>query len=127
VLDSARQVLRAKLPTVPADQRADVQRAIDITDRVVTAGSTGTLPPIETANAMRAVIGSGVSDPIVARVQALLGPAENYGGRTSFRYCVPLAAVAAVVFALIYVNDRRRGGYRVERIVGADGMAPAVH
>jgi fucose permease len=127
VLDSARQVLRAKLPTVPADQRADVQRAIDITDRVVTAGSTGTLPPIETANAMRAVIGSGVNDPVVARVQALLGPAENYGGRTSFRYCVPLAAVAAVVFALIYVNDRRRGGYRVERIVGADGMAPAVH
>ena len=127
VLDSARQVLRAKLPTVPADQRADVQRAIDITDRVVTAGSTGTLPPIETANAMRAIIGSGVNDPIVGRVQALLGPAENYGGRTSFRYCVPLAAVAAVVFALIYVNDRRRGGYRVERIVGAEGMAPAVH
>ena len=126
VLDSARNALQAKLPTVHADQRADVQRAIDATNQVVTAGAAGDLPPIATANAMRAVIGSGVDDPAVGRVQALLGPAENFGGRTSFLYCVPLALIAAVVFAAIYVNDRRRGGYRVESI---DGMprAAAVH
>jgi hypothetical protein len=126
VLDSARNALQAKLPTVHADQRADVQRAIDATNQVVTAGAAGDLPPIATANAMRAVIGAGVDDPAVGRVQALLGPAENFGGRTSFLYCVPLALIAAVVFAAIYVNDRRRGGYRVESI---DGMprAAAVH
>jgi fucose permease len=125
VLDTARNALRAKLPSVHEDQKADVQRAIDATDQVVTAGSSGPLPPIATANAMRAVIGAGVADPAVDRVQAVLGPAENFGGRTSFRYCVPLALIAAVVFALIYASDRRRGGYRVEQISRADGMVGA--
>jgi hypothetical protein len=125
VLDTARNALRAKLPSVHEDQKADVQRAIDATDQVVTAGTTGDLPPVQTANAMRAVIGSGVDDPSVARVQALLGPAENFGGRTSFLYCVPLALIAAVVFAAIYVNDRRRGGYRVEQISRTEGMVGA--
>ena len=46
----------------------------------------------------------------------ILGPAENYGGRVSFRYCVPLAVGVAVVFTLLWVNDRRKGGYRVERV-----------
>jgi hypothetical protein len=31
------------------------------------------------------------------------------------------------VFALLYVNDRRRGGYRVERIAGDDALAGAAH
>jgi fucose permease len=115
-LDTARNALRAKLPTVHEDQRADVQRAIDATDAVITAGQSGALPPIATANAMRAVIGAGVADPSVASVQALLGPAENYGGRTSFRRCVPLAAIAAVIFFLLWLNDRRKGGYRAQRI-----------
>jgi fucose permease len=126
-LDSARNALKAKLPSVPADQQPDVQKSIDMTDKVVTAGASGTLPPIETANAMRSIIGSGVQDPAVSKVQAVLGPAENYGGRSSFRACVPLAAIAAVVFAMLYVNDRRRGGYRVERLAGDDALAGAAH
>jgi hypothetical protein len=52
----------------------------------------------------------------VDRVQSILGPAENLGGRVSFRYLVPLAALAALIFALLYASDRRRGGYRVQRI-----------
>jgi hypothetical protein len=127
VLDSARNALKAKLPTVHADQQADVQKAIDITDKVVATGGSGPLPPIETANAMRSIIGTSVADPSVTRVQSLLGPAENYGGRASFRSCVPLAAIAAVVFAMLYVNDRRRGGYRVERLAGDDALAGAAH
>jgi fucose permease len=126
-LDAAGSALKAKLPSVPADQQADVQKSIDITDKVVASGKSGALPPIETANAMRSVIGTGVQDPAVAKVQEVLGPAENYGGRSSFRACVPLAAIAAVVFAILFVNDRRRGGYRVERIVGDDALAGAAH
>jgi fucose permease len=125
VLDSARNALRAKLPTVHADQQADVQNAINITDRVLTTGATGALPPIETANAMRSILGTSIADPSITRVQALLGPAENFGGRASFRSCVPLAAIAAVVFAMLYVYDRRRGGYRVERLTGDEGLARA--
>jgi hypothetical protein len=123
-LDSARSALRAKLPSVHEDQKADVQRAIDATDKVVTTGQSGTLPPIETANAMRSVIGAGVADPSVASVQAVLGPAENFGGRTSFRRCVPLAAIAAVIFAILWINDRRKGGYRAQRIDEAVGATP---
>lgn len=125
VLDSARAALKAALPAVHADQRADVQNSIDLTDKVVAAGAAGPLPPIETANAMRSIIGAGVNDPIVGRVQSVLGPAENYGGRASFRSCVPLAAIAAVVFAMLYAYDRRRGGYRAERLAGDEGLAGA--
>ena len=31
----------------------------------------------------------------------------------------------AVVFAMLYVYDRRRGGYRVERLTGDEGLARA--
>jgi hypothetical protein len=73
---------------------------------------------------MRSIAATGITDPSVASVQALLGPAENFGGRTSFRRLVPFAAVAAVIFALLWVNDRRRGGYRAQRIDEAVGAAP---
>jgi hypothetical protein len=124
-LESASNALTAKLPSVPtAAQKADVQRAIDATNRVVAAGKSGTLPPIETANAMRAITGLGIADPAVDNVQNLLGPAENFGGRTSFRRLVPFAAVAAVIFALLWLNDRRKGGYRATRIEEEVGTAP---
>ena len=127
-LTSARDQLRAALPSVHADQRGDVERSISTVEGVLqTASTSGQLPPIETANAFRSVVGTGLTIPAVAQVQALLGPAENYGGRVSFRYCVPLAAGVAIVFALLYAADKRRGGYRVERVVsdGPGGGQPA--
>lgn len=115
-LTAARDQMRGVLATVPADQRGDVERSIATVDGVLqTTTASGQLPPIETANAFRSVVGTGLPIPAVAQVQALLGPAENYGGRMSFRYCVPLAAIVAVVFVILYLRDRRRGGYRVER------------
>jgi hypothetical protein len=123
-LDAASKALTAKLPSVPADQQADVKRAIDATNQVVASGQSGQLPPIATANAMRSIIGTGIADPAVATVQGLLGPAENFGGRTSFQRLVPFAAVAAVIFALLWVNDRRKGGYRAQRIDEVAGAAP---
>jgi hypothetical protein len=124
-LDSASSALTAKLPTVPADQKADVQRAIDATNKVVAAGQSGQLPPIETANAMRSITGTGIAEPAVASVKALLDPAENFGGRTSFRRLVPFAAVAAVIFAFLWVSDRRRGGYRAQRINPDEAVLPS--
>jgi fucose permease len=115
-LTAARDQLRERLPAVHADQRPDVERTIATVDGVLQRSETAELPPIETANAFRSVVGLGLDVPAVAQVQSLLGPAENYGGRVSFRYCVPLAAGVAVVFSLLYLNDRRKGGYRVERI-----------
>jgi hypothetical protein len=74
------------------------------------------LPAPETANALRTLIASDVDPGLVGEAQAILGPADNYGGRISFRWVVPLCLVLAVIFGALYVRDRRAGGYRVERI-----------
>ena len=115
VLDSARNALQAKLPTVHADQ----QRRRAERDRRHRQSRDGrrersALPPIETANAMRSIIGTGVTDPSITRVQALLGPAENYGGRASFRsashsprsrrWCSPCSTSTTVAAAAIASN-----------------------
>ena len=52
----------------------------------------------------------------VSSAQAILGPADNYGGLVSFQYMVPLCAVLALIFGLMYAADRRSGGYSVKRI-----------
>ena len=62
------------------------------------------------------MIASDADAALMADAQALLGPADNYGGRVSFRYLVPLCGVLVIVFGAMYARDRRAGGYRVERI-----------
>ncbi|MEJ2541656.1 MAG: hypothetical protein P8188_17110, partial [Gemmatimonadota bacterium] len=74
------------------------------------------LPSPETANALRAVISSGAEPDVTGRAAALLGPADNYGGRISFRYVAPLCGVLVLIFGALYAADRRAGGYRVTRI-----------
>lgn len=77
---------------------------------------TAELPAPETANALRALVASDVDAALVSDAQAMLGPADNYGGKISFRWVVPLCAVLAAIFGVLYARDRRAGGYRVERI-----------
>ena len=69
----------------------------------------GGLPPIETANALRAIVSSGADAPVVTEAEALLGPADNYGGRMSFRWVAPLSIFLVLVFGVLYLNDKRRG------------------
>jgi len=80
----------------------------------------GELQSPGTANALRALIASDVEAGLVGEAQAILGPADNYGGKISFRYVVPLCGVLLLIFAGLYTRDRRAGGYRVESI-GAAG------
>lgn len=77
---------------------------------------TAELPAPETANALRALIASDLDASLVADAQAILGPADNYGGKISFRWVVPLCAILILIFGVLYARDRRAGGYRVERI-----------
>ena len=79
-------------------------------------GADGSLPPMETANALRAIIATGAEGTVVASAQALLGPADNYGGRISFRYVVPMCGVLLVLFGGLYMRDRQTGGYRAQRL-----------
>lgn len=80
--------------------------------------STGELPSPETANALRALVASEVDADMVAQAQAILSPADNYGGKISFRYVVPLCVILVGIFGALYVRDQQAGGYRVETIGG---------
>ena len=102
---------------VPPARRGDVQKAITLSnDALSRYHADGALSGNLTANALRAITSSGVESPIVAEAQQVLGPAENYGGRVSFRYVAPLALIIIAVFGVLYARDRRAGGYRVQRI-----------
>jgi hypothetical protein len=79
----------------------------------------GELPSPGTANALRAIVASDADAGLVDDANAILGPADNYGGKISFRYVAPLCAILLLVFGVMYARDRSSGGYRVERIGAA--------
>jgi hypothetical protein len=62
------------------------------------------------------VIASSPDAGLVGEAQAVLGPADNYGGRISFRWVTPLCAILALIFGALYARDRAAGGYTVRRI-----------
>lgn len=102
--------------TSPPETAQDLMTAVEATKGVLEAfDETQALPPVQTANALRAVIDS----PDLYSSQqaaAILGPADNYGGRASFRAILPFTGVLVLVFGLLYLSDRRAGGYRVQKI-----------
>ena len=95
------------------DARAAADASRGVVDEYRRAGA---LPSPGAANALRAVIASGASAELVDQAQAVLGPADNYGGRISFRYVVPLCGLLALIFGTLYASDKRAGGYRVRRM-----------
>ncbi len=101
----------------PGPEGDDLRAAQEVIAGVIEAViKPDSLPVVETANALRALIGSGSTSPAVERAEAILYPAENYGGLVSFRYLVPFSGVLVVVFGLLFVRQRRAGGYRAERL-----------
>ena len=107
-------------------------RASDVEDALIATraalaslrGSSGVVQGDATATALRSVVATRLPDPVVGDAGALLTPAEARGGQTSFRYVAPAALVLIAVFGTMYVNDRRRGGYRAERLAStADPVA----
>ena len=104
-------------PALLAAGNPDVDAAMG-TVRMAAAeiASSGTIPEPLTANALRAIINSDASPEYVDEAQAILGPADNYGGRISFRYMVPLSGILALIFGVMWMRDRSSGGYSIERI-----------
>ena len=116
LLEGAGAIESQQLRT-PGPEGDDLRAAQEVIVPVLEAAmATDTLPPVETANALRALIGSGSTAPSVERAEEILYPAENYGGLVSFRYVVPLSGVLVVVFGLLFARQRRAGGYRAERL-----------
>ncbi len=102
----------------PAERRADIETAAATVAEALADPAEG-LPELATANALRAIIDSGADDVLAERAGAILGPADNYGGRASFRYILPFTGALILIFGLLYAADRRAGGYRATRIEDA--------
>jgi len=108
VLEQARATFPDLAETAEGRQGVDLTAAAEQASNVLTTyQESGSLPEIETANALRAIIGSGAETPVVGEAQAILGPADNYGGRLSFRWVAPLSIFLAIVFGVLYARDRR--------------------
>jgi fucose permease len=103
--------------TLASRTDTDAVAAADAVAVVARGYQQGTgLPAPATANALRTIVASDVDPGLVGQAQAILGPADNHGGKISFRYVVPLCGILFLIFAGLYARDRAAGGYRVERI-----------
>jgi len=101
-------------------QADDIQAAIDDANAVLAdLATSGKLPPTKTANALRSAKKSSGGSEAGDKVDGILNPAENYGGRISFRWIAPLAIILVIIFGALYMRDRRMGGYKVETIESA--------
>ncbi len=103
--------------------RSEILGAVQEVTTVLAQAQAGTLPE-GAANAMRNAISNAPPDgeAVVKEIKAVLNPADNYGGRMSFRYVAPFAIVIIIVFGVIYLRDRAAGGYKAEKLaVGQEG------
>ncbi len=98
-------------------QEADI---MDVNSTVASVLATyaadGELPRGSTMQALRSVSGSGVESETVGRAQAELNPADNEGGRRSFRTLAPFGIILIVVFGFLLLKDLRAGGYQAEKL-----------
>lgn len=99
------------------EQADDISTAIKEAENVLAIyGADGELPPVATAEALRFIISSGAEAPVVEQAQAVINPADNYGGLISFRYLAPFGIILIIVFGVLYIQDRRAGGYKAVKL-----------
>jgi hypothetical protein len=97
----------------------NVQNAVQYTNQALEHyRSGGVLDGAATGNALRAIIDSGVpaESELIAEATSVLRPADNYGGRQAFFWVAPFGLAVALVFLVIFVRDRRKGGYAAVRL-----------
>lgn len=106
---------------------ADVGNAIHHTEQALQHyRNEGYLDGILTGNALRAIIDSDISQEsaLLNETFSILRPADNYGGRMSFLWVAPLAFIVCLIFLVIYVRDKRKGGYRAVRLEQKEVLIP---
>jgi fucose permease len=121
------ETARTADPSTITYRESEITGALDATRAALAEGAaTGNIQNDATANALRAIVATGIpNEPLVTQAAAILNPAELEGGRHSFRYIAPAAFVMVLVFGAMYLNDRRRGGYKVEKLQKQREMAGA--
>jgi hypothetical protein len=127
---SALQSVSATFPQLQATAKGrtgeDIAAALRAANEVIVEkATTGTLPDMKTANALRSAIAAAPNSEAAQEAKAVLGPAENQGGQVAFRYVAPLSIILAIIFGILYFRDRAQGGYKVERLPVTGAAAPA--
>ncbi|HZI27039.1 MAG TPA: PVC-type heme-binding CxxCH protein [Gemmatimonadaceae bacterium] len=89
--------------------------------------STGNINNDATANALRAIVATAIpGEPLVGEANGILQPAEASGGQQSFRYVAPGALILILVFGVMYMRDRARGGYKAVKLERAAAVGLVV-
>jgi fucose permease len=102
-----------------AYRAVDVENAIYHTEQALSHYSNeGDLDGILTGNALRAILDSDVDQEqaLLDETFSILRPADNYGGRMSFLWVAPLAFIVCLIFLIIYLRDKKKGGYQAVRL-----------
>jgi len=95
----------------------DFNSAIKASEEILeSVKNDGTLPKFSTANALRSAIAVAPGSEAASAAKSILGPAENYGGKISFRRVAPLTIFLTIIFGVMYFRDRTAGGYKAEVI-----------
>lgn len=100
-------------------REVDVRNALQHTEQALSYyRDTGEFDGTTTGNALRAIVDSGVEqeEELISEASQILRPADNYGGRMAFLWIGPMGFVVAVVFLVVYLNDKKKGGYKAVRL-----------
>lgn len=100
-------------------READVRNVLDqATEALAYYRSNGELDGKTTGNALRALNDTGMEqeEALIAQAYEVLRPADNYGGRMAFLWISPIPLLAGIIYLVWFLRDRRRGGYRIERL-----------
>lgn len=119
VLQKVVEVYPPAAEAEPETIKAEILAAVEKVSAVLAVGDE--LPELDTANAMREAIKNAPSaeaaQAVVGELKDVLDPADFHGGRMSFRYVAPFSLVIIVIFGLIFLRDRARGGYKAESLI----------
>jgi MFS family permease len=129
VLERVAATYPALAESAPPTIKNEILGAVSEVKAVLADAKSGKLPEGKTANAIRSAITNAPKDKAAEAtvkstlddLNGVLQPADNYGGRMSFRYVAPFALVIIVVFGLLFLRDRAKGGYKAEKLSGGVG------
>jgi fucose permease len=113
IVESYPQLRDEKGEKTAEDFNGAIKASEEILKSVVENGS---LPKYATANALRSAIAVAPGSEAASAAKSILGPAENYGGKISFRRVAPLSILLTIIFGIMYFRDRKAGGYKAEVI-----------
>lgn len=100
--------------------KADVESILNQSKMALSYyNSNGYFDSVHTPEALRALLDANLDQEseLTEVAFSVLRPADNYGGRISFLYISPLAFLLAFIFLGVYLNDKRKGGYSVNKLI----------